>query len=293
LVMKLMVSKLEVALKTYYKKHGISALNFKCPHFKKCKSDCAKFSTAKEANLGVKYGRQGVPKLLFLSLDPGYSSAKPKNKTLQKVREIDLNADLKISNIHWRRTLEFAWVVLLGLKDTMNLKLSSDVTNNASIPFKELYQTGKAKAILPYIAHTNSAKCSMQKEGKKQADARLFTNCREYILGEIRLLDPDILVTQGKFAHRVIDKAITEGKIRPVNKGRTISGAEYKVNGTYTKTDYQEIVFTDRPEKRLIWIRHYHPSNYGKFPKNWKAYYPQYGYADRIAKDLISKRQTA
>ena len=288
--MNVMSSKLEVALKTYYRKHGISALIFNCLHFKKCKSDCAKFSTAKEANLGVKYGQRGVPKLLFLSLDPGYSSAKPKNKTLQKVREIDLNADLKTSNIHWRRTLEFAWVVLLRLKNTLNLKLSSDVTRNASTPFDELYRNGEAKAILPYIAHTNSAKCSMQNEGKKQADARLFTNCREYILGEVRLLDPDILVTQGKFAHRVIDKARKEGKIRPVNNERTISGAEYKVNGTYTKTDYQEIVFTDRPEKRIIWIRHYHPSNYGKFKKNRDAYTL---YANRIAKFLSSKRQTA
>jgi DNA replication protein DnaC len=73
---------------------------------------------------------------------------------------------------HWNETHELAWVLLQQFKRDL-----------------------KVADISSYFAHVNSAKCSMNNPPRRQAADILFEDCREVIPGELRLLNPDIIVT--------------------------------------------------------------------------------------------------
>lgn len=70
-----------------------------------------------------------------------------------------------------------------------------------------------------YFAHTNSAKCKDAAQGTGQGRARLFKNCRRFIPGEVRALQPDVIVTQGSLARESIRDAfpVRERKVAPGN----------------------------------------------------------------------------
>ena len=90
---------------------------------------------------------------------------------------------------HWYRTHEMALKLLCQFK--CGLKI-------ADIP--------------PYFAHVNSAKCCQNKKNKGQADRTLFDECRRFIPKELRILKPDIVVTQGNWAKVAICKSFTVQK---------------------------------------------------------------------------------
>jgi hypothetical protein len=54
------------------------------------------------------------------------------------------------------------------------------------------------------FAHVNAAKCTQNKLGKKVADKKLFENCRQFVEHELEILNPEVLVSQGKQAHRAV-----------------------------------------------------------------------------------------
>jgi hypothetical protein len=62
--------------------------------------------------------------------------------------------------------------------------------------------------VAQFRAHTNSGKCSQNRDGHGSADSRPFDNCRKYLGREIRILDPDIIVTQGRHARAAVEAAI-------------------------------------------------------------------------------------
>ena len=51
----------------------------------------------------------------------------------------------------------------------------------------------------------------MNNPGKAQASQVLVENCREYLEGEIALLDPDIIVSQGRQAEESLRQILTPG----------------------------------------------------------------------------------
>ena len=113
-----------------------------------------------------------------------------------------------------------------------------------------------------YFAHVNSAKCCQNKPQKKQADRTLFENCRRFIPEELRLLSPDIIVTQGGPAK----DAILKGFDVPQHDVRTVNGAHYE-------TGFIEL----EPEsKRALWLHTYHPGNYGRFHPQRTHCWPLY-----------------
>jgi hypothetical protein len=73
-------------VKRYYEEAGISATNFRCKHLRDCKQACADFTEAREAYIGREYARGTLPRLLFLSLDPGDSDVEPKARTIEACR---------------------------------------------------------------------------------------------------------------------------------------------------------------------------------------------------------------
>jgi len=235
-------------LEDYYIQQEISALNFRCKYQEECGINGGNSVPAKAAYVGEKYGVKGIPKLLFLSLDPGESDKDPAKRTLKGVFEATLSDGLGKKNQHWYRTHQFAAVVFHEL-------LGADFVGKP-------YDEESVKEAQKYFAHTNSAKCCQNKENNKQADYPLFRNCLENVLGELEVLSPDILVTQGQPARDVINHALK--------------------NGTYTSTDEENIshagkgsdfaVLTTKNDRKIIWVHHYHPRCYGRFKKNLESY---------------------
>lgn len=157
---------------------------------------------------------------------------------------------------HWYRTQQFAWHVFNEFNNTFKNNL--DIGNvDENYDFKPLTEIHKIK---PFYAATNSAKCCMNNERRSQADKILFENCREYLLSELSILNPDILVTQGKYARMVAEKI----QIIKILHKENISEASIK------EDDFHVVQMNNG--KIFVWIHHYHPNNYGTFWKNRNNY---------------------
>jgi hypothetical protein len=89
---------------------------------------------------------------------------------------------------HWYKTFQFAYEFFEAVTASAGL---------APIPFAEVNR---------YFAHTNSAKCKDLEMGTPQGKRRLFTNCSEFIPGEVGALQPQLLVTQGRWATEAIER---------------------------------------------------------------------------------------
>jgi len=223
-------------LETYYRSEGILAKNFKCPHKQECSGTSKTFTGPKSALVSKGYERGDLPRLLFLSLDSGSGNEPAEAKLPRAVRQRGENTDVSRlpKHKHWYRTHEIAWYILREFDSSLEIE-----------------------QINRYFAHANSAKCCQNKPSRAQADAILFRNCRRYLAGEIRVLRPDIIVTQGDWAKLGV-KAIAEDKER--------IGAD-------------NFASTIRFDGRVrFWLHTYHPAAYGKFNaqrdhcKGWERY---------------------
>lgn len=213
-------------LVSYYQQKGISALNFRCPHLQACSKGNKKFVEAKEALVGTEYEKGTLPRLLFVSLDPGSSDRDPKRRTVKFVRHLEEH-ECDVAQLpkvrHWYRTHELAWILLKKFKSDLQIQDTH-----------------------LYFAHVNSVKCCVMNEDHKSAPRTLFDNCRKYVSGEIVILRPDILVTQGKWAKVAIEQSFDVPQ-SPKNK-RLCSHVQFPLDN-----------------RKVLWFHTYHPSNYGKF----------------------------
>jgi uracil-DNA glycosylase len=220
-------------VKHFYEEEGISAGSFRCKHLECCKLACANFTEAREAYIGREYEIGTVPRLLFLSLDPGNGDVDPEARTLAacrvwEERQCDVNSLPK--NRHWYRTHELA------------LTLLQQFAPKLSLP-----------RIHSYFAHTNSAKCCMNNPGNSSAAPHMFENCREYIPGELIALRPDILVTQGDPAKDAVESSFSS----------SVSG-DLKGCGH---------AILDLNGRKVLWIHTYHPRNFGRFNRQRRECY--------------------
>jgi len=247
-------------LNNFYEKKGISALHFNCHHYNSCFNSTSHkedFSTTREPYVGRNYGKPNLPKLLFLSLDPGYSREES-GKTIIKTRIETENwpeENSRGGNVkgrHWYRTHQFTWEVFNQFNILTNSNLNIGEVNSK----KEFINNENIHKIQPFFAHTNSAKCCMNNEKNSQASNTLFKNCRDFIIEEISIFNPNILVTQGNKAREVIEEGIKKSKIKLI-ESKNISNAG-------KKDDFSIIEMNNQ---KLVWIHHYHPNNYGQFKK--------------------------
>ena len=171
-------------LTNYYDDHGISARSYvnkrlKCKHFDQCSVN-RPFTPAKEAFVSTGYEEHKTPRLLVISLDPKPSPyyENVENRTLASVRQKEELAPSESyyqmeEKTHWRKTFDMVFVLL---RDFIGSRNRDEVRH--------------------FFAHTNSAKCH-DKVGSEQASDHLFENCSIFLPGEINLLNPDVIVTQG------------------------------------------------------------------------------------------------
>ena len=259
-----------IKLENHYRGCGILSTAFSCKHESACRggleltSESATtldetrgtFTPAKSAYVGEHYG-DGVPRLLFVSLDPGtalsskdraYTYTANESRTPEGVqagetaraRRIDKYEALPSNRLRWTNRMAGRIFCMRDKADVMR-----------------------------FYAHVNAVKCTMNKKYNRKADGILFENCREYLRDEIDILSPDVIVTLGEEA-----------------KG----GVEYAFS-VESEWGREEIVrLSDGRES--LWLPIYHPSNFGAFHKQRKS--EQWGpdwkkFAERV-REFMSAR---
>ena len=212
-------------LERYYYANGILSTAFNCSFKEQCSHDCDAFTGPKSAFVGSGYEGRSLPRLLFISLDSGSAETHDEKRLPAAIRqqeEIDLNVQRLHKGKHWYLTHELAWYILREFKPDLRLDEARQ-----------------------FFAHTNSAKCCMNKPHRTEANAVLFRNCRAFLRGELSLLKPEFIVTQG-----------SEAK----------SGIESVRSDTIHRFDKfaSSIVFDGR---EVFWLHTYHPRAFGAFYK--------------------------
>ena len=223
-------------IRNYYKKKRISPTNFKCAHKIECSKKCRKFEEAREPYIGPAYERGLYPRILFVSLDvprpKGRKRLKPKERTVAAQQDFAqgyIPSNDRHKNRHWYQTHEMVLALLKPCGNTLGV---DDVK--------------------PYFAHTNAVKCSAGNEKGSQAHKRLFDNCREYIGGELKVLRPDILVTQGELAFRAVQHAVDTHEISSL---RDVSWA-----GPWQRNSHKRAYgVLQISGKSVLWLVTFHP----------------------------------
>ena len=236
-------------LNAFYESNGISPLGFRCPSRSACSGNSPRFTEAKASFVGPRYRERQLPRLLFLSLDPGSAEREPERRTAESVRHQEVATDVGAlpKPRHWYRTHELAFELLHQFRADLTI----------------------ADARL-YFAHVNSAKCCQNKSKRRQAD-QMFENCRRFIPGELRILKPDIIVTQGNPAKA----GILENFDVREHTVQTVAAPGYKNDGRY-ETGLLEI---GTGAHESLWLHTYLPTAFGHFNPQRRYCWPLYAEA--------------
>jgi hypothetical protein len=163
-------------LRVFYDERGLSpGPAFSCMHANDCIRDAEGRALAHgaEAHVGNSYGT--ALRVVVISLDTGGGSDDLENRT--RIVE-DLPA--KQLNPHMR-----------GTRAITRELLQPDI--GESEPY-------------PYFAMINAAKCSGADGKRDMVPATLYERCSPIALEELRLLAPEVVVTQGKLARSVLPR---------------------------------------------------------------------------------------
>jgi hypothetical protein len=174
----------------YYDRIGILSTNFHCPYYEKCLVGSKELIKGKAAYIGSEYEKHTLPRILFVSLDPGSDQdfETAQKRTPLGVRDVEENRYWQQFNplLHWYTTHKLA--VLIA--QVFNPALTYQDANHI-------------------FAHTNSTKCCADKKNNDMSPAVLYKNCKTFLSQEINLLDPDIIIGQGGDAQKAIEFSCT------------------------------------------------------------------------------------
>jgi hypothetical protein len=189
-------------LNHYYTQMKIHPDTFNCDYQSCCRQYANQEMTeAKMLMVGSLYGKK-YPRITVVSLDPPKGKdgvfKLPVNRSTEFVSEFHESEDFRVNrpNVHWAMTQIIVKdiLILLGLQSSQN-----------SAVVLESYSGRRIENVSSYFAHVNVAKCSMNNEENEQADFQVHQKCGyAYLLGELELLLPEILVSQGKRANAIM-----------------------------------------------------------------------------------------
>ena len=248
-------------LENYYRHIGILSTEFNCKHLRECRGDSQNFTEAKSAFIGEQYGELNLPRLLFISSDPGGAKIPtkdggeidfmlPENRTPESVRRLVIERvrrGIKSPSQRAKSTNELARFILR--------EFNSDVDEMDE------------EKLTQHFAHANSVKCCENNSGSAEAKNKsLFRNCRGYLPGEIEILAPDVIVSLGK----------------PAKEGAAVAFSD-----AVPEWGRLQIV-TPKNGKEVLWLPLNHPSNYGEFYKQKKEWGPDW---ERFAKKIFAFMQ--
>lgn len=200
-------SALNTQLAEYYYRQHIHPEKFTCSHQSFCEKFAyeGKITESKMSLVGSRYGKQ-YPRIVVLSLDPPLGAegefVEPYQRTTEYItatHETD-NFSSNRPNVHWAMTQ-------IIVKDILRLFAYPEKADVAVVI--ESYANRSIENVTQYFAHVNAAKCSMNKPDKGQADPKVHNRCSQaYLIEELSILKPEILVSQGKSANTLLGKLL-------------------------------------------------------------------------------------
>ncbi len=203
-----------------------SRITFDCDHFACCeavaKAEGRSLCKGAEAHVGEKYG--DPIRLVVVSLDTG-GREREFGEALLKRRKIiqAVTYDEKCTNQHMKGTIKTLW---------------------------HLYGCKPESDLLKRFAMTNSAKCSGKDKSMKSVPDKLYKNCRDHGLAELKELNPELVVTQGAKARDLLEyREIDEEKIRGYMPSLTWEDADV---GSWICTQVKEYLRYWKNENQLV-----------------------------------------
>jgi len=195
-------------LSEYYIQSGIHPNNFRCPNQDQCRRHAANrnMTEAKMSMVGSQYG-EIYPKIVVVSLDPPSEKkdkfTPPHKRTMEYVTATheaedytDTHKRNKRLNPHWAMTN-------IIVKDVLIL-FGYEAKPRAAV-VEESYSEHPIENVTSYFAHVNVAKCSMNRSDKRQAPRIVHKTCSDdYLEDELAILQPEILITQGKTTNEIM-----------------------------------------------------------------------------------------
>lgn len=174
-----------------------------CPHFSECSKGMEKPKIICDyaARIGKNYGKNGYPKVLMVG----------KESTEQHTNLREPMYTIKgASRLHYPGTLYTLALILKGIES----KISSE--ND----LKEL------EPLLTYFCLTNYYKCAFadtpeKVRGLKQS-AKMKKHCPQLLLKELDILEPDLIVIQGRFTNKCFHKELDRLYPAEAEKGKLI-----------------------------------------------------------------------
>lgn len=186
----------------YYWQYKIHPMNFDC----KYKAICNQYSNqgmteAKMSMVGSRYGEK-YPRICVVSLDPPNDEKRtftlPDHRIIDYVSRFHEEEDyfLNRPRVHWAMTQ-------IIVKDIL-VKLGYAAQPHSAV-VHESYRNRDIENVSQFFCHINVAKCCMNNEGKGQAARQVHQNCGySYMIKELEILSPDILLSQGKDANEIM-----------------------------------------------------------------------------------------
>lgn len=171
-----MLANLQQELRDFYRENSIyptPGADFACPHRHECKGGNPDFVEARLPSIGSRYFDDSTPRFVVISLDPGSETRDASERDIV-VRIADGSSAHWPENRHWYQTHVLVAALLKRFDPEMNVDAAGE-----------------------HFAHLNAAKCCANLKGNRQAPNRMFDNCRWYLPGEVRLFNPQVIVTQG------------------------------------------------------------------------------------------------
>lgn len=200
----------------------------KCPYYSECFASAAgpsKFEFDYAAKVGVNYGEAGFPKILIVGQE-GKSGHTETGKTSESIEQ---------NNEHYRKTL-YTLALLLG------------ETKPASFSVNDLKSS---EELLKRFCLTNYYKCALQGSDSQACrnlphTKEMKENCHHILEKEIEILEPDVVIIQGKFTPEAFWNAFGKGE---------------RIAGNRTEADDTLSLYRYNPEgkKPFYIIYSYHP----------------------------------
>lgn len=266
------MNEMENKLNTYYEEAGIEPVkgvtdregyydyekmfdSFCCPNKDDCREVCKLDYERKRSGGSTKFRFSPRSKEAEAIVSPYYSEKKYKGHRIPRILVVSLSASEPMERkqeegkpfylprkSHWRGTT----TTVRSLLDPF-------------IELKPAEDEDSLRIIVELFFHVRTAKCFSNADGKKQEPARLYKNCGGYLSEEVRILEPDVVVTQGGAAHDKSKKYVFEK-----NAERT---PKREVEGIADADSIARIVHLKEGNRRVYWLRSFFPGSmaYNKF----------------------------
>ena len=158
--------------------------------------------------------------------------------------------------LHWQETLPMVRSLLHHFIAPENFP--KPIPN----PIMSEEEKENKKIIEDLFVHVRTAKCCSSAGGGGQEHSKVYTNCGVYLGEELRILEPDVIVTQGGFAHReAVKHVFDEIKIEEVE------GIDHSIAHI--------VNLKHDSDWKVYWLRTCFPTE--RFGVMRRYYYPQAG----------------